>query len=57
MLIMPEHGDFDSENNKWFCSYWQSEQEWYEIHNYLPTNRTDDQDVMAGKFETENVDT
>ncbi len=54
---MPEHGDFDSENNKWFCSYWQSEQEWYEIHNYLPTNRTDDQDVMAGKFETENVDT
>lgn len=43
--MMPEHGDFDDKTNKWFCSYWQNEQEWYEIHNYPPNYNDDDYDL------------
>lgn len=43
--MMPEHGDFDEKTNKWFCSYWQNEQEWYEVHNYLPNYNDADYDL------------
>jgi len=31
---MPEHGDYDKENDKVFCGYWMSPMEWEEIHKY-----------------------
>ncbi|MDQ3717752.1 MAG: hypothetical protein M3243_00075 [Thermoproteota archaeon] len=32
---MPDqHGDYDPKQRKWFCSYWMSQEEWLDIHNY-----------------------
>jgi hypothetical protein len=34
-IIMPDqHGDYDPKQRKWFCSYWMSQEEWLDIHNY-----------------------
>lgn len=33
---MPEHGDHDKENDKFYCGYWMSSLEWDEIHKYAP---------------------
>jgi hypothetical protein len=35
-LYMPEHGDYNSELKKWFCSYWMTEDEWMDLHYYSP---------------------
>ena len=34
MMDMPEHGDYDSQ--KWYCGYWMTEEEWFDIHDYSP---------------------
>jgi len=31
-----QHGDFDPKQQKWFCSYWMSQEEWLDIHDYAP---------------------
>ena len=41
-IIMTEHGDYDSELKKWFCSYWMSEDEWMDIHSYSPSNASEE---------------
>jgi len=34
---MPQqHGDSDLQQEKWFCGYWMSQEEWLDIHNYAP---------------------
>jgi hypothetical protein len=33
---MQEHGDYDKESAKWYCSYWMSTMEWEEVHDYSP---------------------
>jgi hypothetical protein len=33
---MPEHEDYDAKSNKWYCSGWQTESRWLEIHGYSP---------------------
>ncbi len=34
---MPQqHGDSDLQQQKWFCGYWMSQEEWLDIHNYAP---------------------
>ena len=33
---MQEHGDYDKESAKWYCSYWMSTVEWEEVHDYSP---------------------
>ena len=33
---MPEHGDYDEKNEKWFCSKWIDKKQWLEIHGYSP---------------------
>lgn len=35
---MPEHGEFDPQSQKWYCSYWMSQEEWEDIHDYAPPN-------------------
>jgi hypothetical protein len=34
---MPEHGDYHIESRRWYCDYWQSSEEWEEIHDYAPS--------------------
>ncbi|MDW0119059.1 MAG: hypothetical protein QOK64_00890 [Nitrososphaeraceae archaeon] len=36
MLSMPQHGDYDQEKLRWFCSRWMDKKEWLEIHGYSP---------------------
>jgi hypothetical protein len=36
----PEHGEYDSAQQKWFCGYWMSQAEWLDIHDYAPTTTT-----------------
>jgi hypothetical protein len=33
---MPEHGFYDPHLEKWYCSYFMDEEEWMNIHDYLP---------------------
>lgn len=34
---MPEHGDYDVESRRWYCSYWQTSEEWQDVHDYDPS--------------------
>jgi len=50
-ISLPEHGDYDKKNQKWFCSRWIDKKQWLEIHGYAPTstdNKSDEegQDVF-----------
>jgi hypothetical protein len=33
---MYEHGFYDPQLKKWYCSYFMDEEEWLNIHDYLP---------------------
>jgi hypothetical protein len=33
---MPQHGDYDQQQHKWFCSYWMTQEEWLDVHDYAP---------------------
>jgi len=33
---MPEHGDYNFQSRKWYCSSWQTSKEWEDIHDYSP---------------------
>jgi hypothetical protein len=35
---MHQHGFYDAESKKWYCSYFMDEKEWQEIHDYLPNH-------------------
>jgi hypothetical protein len=35
---LPEHGEYDSELKKWFCSYWLTKDEWMDLHYYSPSS-------------------
>jgi hypothetical protein len=41
---MPEHGDYNSELKKWFCTYWMTEDEWMDTHYYSPSNMLEEKD-------------
>ncbi|HEU5446713.1 MAG TPA: hypothetical protein VFU67_06175 [Nitrososphaeraceae archaeon] len=45
---MPQHGDYDQENIRWFCSRWMDKKQWLEIHGYSPVStdiHIDEKDV------------
>lgn len=44
---MPEHGEFDPLSQKWYCSYWMSQDEWEDVHDYAPPNSSSDSVVLA----------
>jgi hypothetical protein len=44
---MPEHGEFDPLSQKWFCSYWMSQDEWEDVHDYAPPSSSSDSVVFA----------
>jgi len=31
-----QHGDYDQQQQKWYCGYWMTQQEWLDIHDYAP---------------------
>ena len=33
---MPKHGDYDPQQQKWYCGYWMVQDEWLDIHDYAP---------------------
>ena len=33
---MPEHGDYDPESKRWFCTYWMTKDDWMDTHYYSP---------------------
>jgi hypothetical protein len=33
---MPEHGQHDPQELKWFCGYWMTFEEWEGVHDYAP---------------------
>jgi hypothetical protein len=33
---MQEHGDYDLQARKWYCGYWMTEEQWFDIHDYAP---------------------
>jgi hypothetical protein len=37
---MPEHGNYNSDSQKWYCSYWMTLHEWKDLHDYMPQNIT-----------------
>ena len=50
VLSMPQHGDYDQENLRWFCSRWLDQKEWLEVHGYSPISAEIEVD------ENENID-
>jgi len=36
MSEKPQHGDRDQEQQKWYCNYWMSQEEWLGVHDYTP---------------------
>jgi hypothetical protein len=38
---MPEHGDYNEELLRWYCSYWITAEEWEDIHDYAPSSFLD----------------
>ncbi|HSL13431.1 MAG TPA: hypothetical protein VK882_04165 [Nitrososphaeraceae archaeon] len=40
-LSMNEHGFYDPHLKKWYCSYFMDEEEWLNIHDYLPIQYTE----------------
>ncbi|HEY6885081.1 MAG TPA: hypothetical protein VI278_13690 [Nitrososphaeraceae archaeon] len=43
-MVNNEHGDYNSELKKWFCTYWMTEDEWMDIHYYPPSNMLKEKD-------------
>ena len=52
----PEHGEYDSAQQKWFCGYWMSQAEWLDIHDYAPTTTTTTTTTTAIEKEQEGGD-
>jgi len=39
-----EHGGYDSSQQKWYCGYWMTQDEWLDIHDYAPTQHNQEAD-------------
>jgi hypothetical protein len=42
---MPQHGDYDLNQQKWYCSYWITQEEWLDIHDYVPPTLQQEEQV------------
>jgi hypothetical protein len=45
---MPEHGDYDPQEQKWYCGYWMTADEWFDIHDYAPAEKSEEQEEEQG---------
>ena len=47
-----QHGEYDSKQQKWFCGYWMSQEEWLDVHDYsAPTMRQNQEKEPFAKEE------
>jgi hypothetical protein len=54
---MPQqHGDYDTQQQKWFCDYWMSQEEWLDIHNYAPPTLLQDEEKESVTKEDDDHD-
>jgi hypothetical protein len=55
-ITMPQqHGDYDTQQQKWFCGYWMPQEEWLDIHNYAPpTLLQDEEQEPAAKVDDDH---
>ena len=53
---MQQHGDYDPQQEKWFCGYWMSPEEWFDVHNYVPPNLLRNKEREGAAEERENKD-
>ena len=42
-----EHGERDPFQQKWFCAYWMSQEEWMDIHGYAHAAQKSEADEEA----------
>jgi hypothetical protein len=54
---MLQHGNYDPQRQEWFCSYWMSQEEWFDVHNYVPpTLLQDKQQEPTGEDEDDDAE-
>ena len=53
---MPQHGDYDQENLKWFCNTWIDKIRWLEIHGYAPISTNTESEEYEGRVQLVNMD-
>lgn len=41
-IELPEHGDYHTGLRKWYCNYWHSSEEWEDIHDYTPSDPSEE---------------
>jgi hypothetical protein len=44
---MPQHGDYNQEQQKLYCGYWMTPDEWLDIHDYAPPTFNSENDEQA----------
>ncbi len=49
-----QHGDYDRGQQKWFCNYWMSEEEWLDVHDYSAPTLTQSPEKEQAEKENEN---
>jgi hypothetical protein len=47
---MPQHSDCDQQQQNWFCSYWMTQEEWLDVHDYAPPSLQQEEE-QAGEDE------
>jgi hypothetical protein len=56
-ITMPQqHGDYDAQQQKWFCGYWMSQEEWLDVHNYAPPTLLQDEEQEPAAKEDDDDD-
>jgi hypothetical protein len=56
--MLLQHGHYDPQQQKWFCSYWMSQEEWFDVHNYAPPTllQDEEQELAAEEVNEEDDD-
>ncbi|WP_187147571.1 hypothetical protein [Candidatus Nitrososphaera gargensis] len=53
---MPQHGDYDQQQHKWFCRYWMTQEEWLDVHDYAPSTLQQQEEEEQRPEEKEEAD-
>jgi hypothetical protein len=53
-----QHGDYDSKQQKWFCTYWMSQEEWLDVHDYSTSTllQNQEKEPAAGEVDDDDED-
>jgi hypothetical protein len=56
VYMLQQHSDYDPQQQKWFCGYWMSQEEWFDVHNYAPPTLLHDKEQELAAEENEDDD-